>query len=120
MAEAFYFFKRVLQDGLDRDVPWDEFDVLFIGGSTEWKLSERAYDFVAEAKSLGKWVHVGRVNSWRRYKAFSDAGADSCDGTFIAYGPDVNWERTLGWIGSRQSHKTLVQECRKESNHESG
>jgi hypothetical protein len=33
----------VAQDGLeDLVVPWDWFDVLFIGGSTEWKLSTHA------------------------------------------------------------------------------
>src|SRR5215216_3839873 len=37
----------VAQDGLESEiVPWDEFDVLFIGGSTNWKLSKCAQRFV--------------------------------------------------------------------------
>ena len=57
----------VAQDGLeDLDVPWDDFDVLFIGGSTEWKLGPHARALAAEAKARGKGVHMGRVNSQRR------------------------------------------------------
>jgi len=29
-------------------------------------------------------VHVGRVNCWKRYKAYADLGADTCDGSGIA------------------------------------
>lgn len=89
----------VAQDGLEElEVPWDEFDVLFIGGSTEWKLSPHAARLCREAKDWGKRVHMGRVNSGRR-KAIADLfECDSADGTFLAFGPDVNLPRLLSWM----------------------
>lgn len=88
----------VAQDGLENlTVPWDDFDVLFIGGTTSWKLGAHARELVAEAKRRGKWVHMGRVNSERRWKYAEAIGADSCDGTFLTYGPDVNLPRLMAW-----------------------
>lgn len=89
----------VAQDGLEAlDVPWDAFDCLFIGGTTAWKLSDHAIRLMAEAKRRGKWVHVGRVNSKRRYQWCHSHGADSADGTFVAFGPDVNIPRLEKWL----------------------
>jgi len=89
----------VAQDGAEvTGLPWDSFDCLFIGGTTEWKLSEASYGLVAEGKRRGKWVHVGRVNSLRRLKAFQVAGADSADGTFLAFGPDTNLPKLTYWV----------------------
>lgn len=65
-----------VQDGMEvGDVPKDA-DVVFIGGSTEWKW-----------KYLRLWtenfpkVHVARVNSERMLWMADEAGAASCDGT---------------------------------------
>ena len=70
------------QDGItDHPIPWDRFDAFFLGGSTEWKLSAEAAALVLYAKSLGKWVHMGRVNSQRRLKYAMSIGCDSVDGT---------------------------------------
>jgi len=89
----------VAQDGLeDLEVPWEEFDVLFIGGSTEWKLGPAARDLIREAKDRGKHVHMGRVNSERRYRYAHEIGCDSVDGTFLTFGPDVNLPRLLAWV----------------------
>jgi hypothetical protein len=89
----------VAQDGLEAlDVPWDAFDCLMIGGTTGWKLSDHAIRLMAEAKARGKWVHVGRVNSKRRYQWCHSHGADSADGTFVAFGPDVNIPRLARWL----------------------
>jgi hypothetical protein len=88
----------VAQDGLERlDVPWTWFDVLFIGGSTSWKLGPAARGLTAEAKKHGKRVHMGRVNSLRRLMYADAIGCDSADGTYLSYGPDVNLPRLLGW-----------------------
>lgn len=87
------------QDGLeDLTIPWDDFDVLFIAGSTAWKLGAAAASIAYQAKAHGKWVHMGRVNSWRRLKYAAAIGCDSCDGTYLAYGPDVNLPRLLNWL----------------------
>ena len=88
----------VAQDGQeDLTVPWDEFDCLFIGGTTSWKLGPYARELVREAKARGKWVHMGRVNSERRWRYADAIGCDSCDGTFLTFGPDVNLPRLLAW-----------------------
>lgn len=91
----------VAQDGLEKlTVPWDDFDVLFIGGTTGWKLGPHARALVAEAKARGKWVHMGRVNSQRRYSYARHIGCDSADGTYLAFGPDVNLPAVLSWARS--------------------
>jgi hypothetical protein len=88
----------VAQDGLeDLTIPWDDFDVLFIGGSTEWKLGSAARSLVALAKLKGKHVHMGRVNSERRYLYALNIGCDSVDGTYLTFGPDVNLPNVLAW-----------------------
>lgn len=65
-----------VQDGMTpEDVPGDA-DVIFVGGTTEWKW-----------RTVLIWcqhfprVHVGRVNSYRLLWSSHDAGAESCDGT---------------------------------------
>lgn len=89
----------VAQDGLENlTVPWDTFDCLFIGGSTAWKLGEAARNLTAEAKKRGKWVHMGRVNSFSRLKYANDIGCDSADGTYLAFGPKRNLDNLLSWL----------------------
>jgi hypothetical protein len=89
----------VAQDGIeDIAIDWDAFDVLFVGGTTDWKLSERAIGVMADAKRRGKWVHAGRVNSLRRLRLMQMAGADSADGTFVAIAPRTNIPRMEAWL----------------------
>ncbi len=65
-----------VQDGMTPvDVPRNA-DVVFVGGSTEWKW--RTVEMWCRAFVS---VHVGRVNSYRRLWQCHDAGAESCDGT---------------------------------------
>lgn len=72
----------VAQNGAsEQNVPWDELDALFIGGDTAWKLGPEAEHLVRVAKQLGKWVHMGRVNSARRIRYALAIGCDSFDGT---------------------------------------
>jgi len=75
-------------------VPWDDFDALFIGGTTAWKLSEAVYQLCQEAKRRGKWVHMGRVNSLRRMRLAESFGCDSADGTMLRFDPNRNVQ---GW-----------------------
>lgn len=75
----------VCQDGQeDLPIPWDDIAAVFIGGSTEWKLSAHVEHIIKAAKALDKWTHVGRVNDPCRWDHFEKMGADSCDGTGIA------------------------------------
>lgn len=91
----------VAQDGLeyyiDR-IDWDDIDALFLGGSTEWKLSEDAADCVAEAKAAGCWVHMGRVNSGRRIRRAIAMGCDSADGTYLAYTGAAGHADLVKWL----------------------
>jgi hypothetical protein len=88
----------VAQDGWDeKTTPWQEFDVLFVGGSTEFKF-RGGRDAVAEAKKRGKQAHMGRVNSLDRLRASIGIGCDSADGTCLRFGPDKNWPHLLYWL----------------------
>lgn len=74
-----------MQDGQEHmPIPWDGIAAIFIGGSTQWKVSEHATHCIKAAQALGKWVHVGRVNEPARFEHFEKLGVDSVDGTGIA------------------------------------
>lgn len=76
------------QDGLTSEmVPWDDIDAYFVGGTTDWKLSPESFALAAEAKSRGKWVHMGRVNSRKRFLLANSHGFDSADGTVLRFDP---------------------------------
>jgi hypothetical protein len=88
----------VIQDGQPANlIPWEEIAVLFVGGSSEWKMSEPARELVAEAKRRGKWVHMGRVNGHRRLRYAKAIGCDSFDGT------SLSWYRDR-WLGDFIQH----------------
>ncbi|WP_433635563.1 hypothetical protein [Nocardia sp. CA-120079] len=116
----------VAQNGA-RCLPWDEFDVLFLGGvlecpsclgrrhigdkrvrrakcvrcrqvMAEWKLSHAARDLTLEAMHRGKTVHMGRVSSEIRIVYAVRAGVDSADGTYLTKGPDINLVNLLRWL----------------------
>lgn len=98
----------VAQDGLEgMAVDWDAFDVLFIGGSTSWKLSHHAKVLTARAKQQGKSVHMGRVNGVRRMQTALMWGCDSADGTYLAYGPDKNVPRLCHFLDSLERSPPL-------------
>jgi len=64
------------QDGMTcADIP-NGADVVFIGGTKQWKWS--VIDEMCEAFPR---VHVGRVNTYSLLRRAQDAGAESCDGT---------------------------------------
>lgn len=77
-------------------IPWDDFDCLFIGGSTEWKLGSGAASLAGQAKNKDMWVHMGRVNSKKRLLYAASIGCDSADGTFLRF---VNRDVTLDGVG---------------------
>ncbi len=64
---------------------------------TEWKTEPAAALLVREAKARGKYVHMGRVNSGRRWRYAALLGCDSADGTFVAIAPDTNLRRLARW-----------------------
>lgn len=77
----------VAQDGLE-SLSWPaDYDALFVGGSTAWKLSDAADWCIKQAKQASKWTHVGRVNGGKRIRHFKLIGVDSVDGTSICFNP---------------------------------
>lgn len=108
----------VAQDGLEdmlADVPWELVDVLFLGGSTEWKLSDGARACVAEARRRGKRTHMGRVNSYKRLALAQSWGVDTADGTFLAYGPVKNLPRLTAWLDKLTHTKAANDNGRKHT-----
>lgn len=98
IARAGWSPALVGQDGMSTldlpdDLPW-----LFVGGSTEWKLSLNCKALILAAQARGARIHIGRVNSARRYRRFADIGCDSADGTHIGFGPDKYLPQVLGWM----------------------
>jgi hypothetical protein len=93
------------EDGL---IPWGEFDVLFLAGSTEWKTGPAAERLSREARDRGIKVHMGRVNSRERMIIAEWFGCDTADGTYLAFGPDVNLPRLTSWIGELHASPSLM------------
>lgn len=93
-----------VQDGMTpEDVPTGA-EVVFIGGSTEWKWANMAM----WCESFPR-VHVGRVNTYRRLWQCHDAGAESCDGTGWTRGDQRQHRGLLAYLeeasGNRRRHE---------------
>lgn len=96
------------QDGIERlTVPWADLDVVFLGGSTGWKLGPHAAELTRQAHARGVWVHMGRVNSLKRIRYADYIGCDSADGTYLRSGPDVNLPKLLRWCGRIEQQGVL-------------
>lgn len=75
----------VAQDGAESlPIPWDQLAAVFIGGSTDWKMSDYASQIIKAAQLLGKRTHVGRVNTRERWAHFEKLGVDTADGTGVS------------------------------------
>lgn len=99
------------QDGLQpEEVPWNDFECFFIGGTTSWKLGHMAFSIAEQAKSKGKWLHMGRVNSRQRMIYAKSIGCDSVDGTtFSMFGDnDLGWGLGFAASEGQQTRMELV------------
>lgn len=75
----------VAQDGQENlPIPWEMIEAIFIGGTTQFKMSKSAVDIIRTAQAMGKWVHVGRVNDPTRWTYFENLKVGSVDGTGIS------------------------------------
>ena len=93
----------VLQDGVTSGmVPWDDLDVVFIGGGNGFKEAHSTHQLVLEAQDRGKQVHMGRVNTRRRLRIAGQWGCDSVDGTTLAFSPDRTLPSLLRWLDPDQ------------------
>lgn len=88
----------VAQDGQPgSEIPWELIGALFIGGTTEFKLSPEAERLGREAKRRGLWLHMGRVNSRKRFDYARATGCDSVDGTSYSRWRNTWLPDALGW-----------------------
>lgn len=77
-----YIKAFVAQDGFDE---WPKnADAIFIGGSDEFKDSAECDQIVVAALNENKHVHIGRVNTFKRFHHFHKLGAHTCDGSGIS------------------------------------
>lgn len=105
MRDLGYKVAYVAQNGQeDVPLPWDDFDVLFIGGDDPFKLGPFVRTLVADAKARGKWVHMGRVNSFKRWRYADAIGCDSVDGTALVYDPVGRLAEVLAWTRNNDQH----------------
>lgn len=95
-----------LQDGMTpADIP-DGADVLFVGGTTEWK-----WRTLPAWVATGRRVHVGRVNTIEKVHACERLGVESVDGTgWFRDSEDGAKVRALdAWLsGKLQPHPELL------------
>lgn len=95
-----------VQDGMThRDVPHDA-DVVFVGGSTEWKWTTFS-DWCARFPR----VHVGRVNTWRNLIRADKAGAESCDGTGWTRGDQRQWRALEAFVSGQRCNQLELEEA---------
>ena len=91
------------QNGLTATAtPWRELDALFIGGDTAWKLGPEARNLIGIARGLGKWAHMGRVNSQRRLRYAESVGVQSVDGSGFSRFPEAMLAKADGWYQQPQ------------------
>ncbi|CAB4133840.1 hypothetical protein UFOVP263_20 [uncultured Caudovirales phage] len=97
----------VLQDGIGNfSIDWDRVDAVFVGGSDNFKTSSEAINACKTAKILGKWVHVGRVNTASRVAQWIGL-ANSIDGSGISRF-DSRLEEVLFEIIGTNPQKDLI------------
>lgn len=91
----------VAQDGCAGPdlIPWGRFDVLFLGGTDEFKLGREGALVARLGVLRGVPVHMGRVNSRKRLKYAIEMHCATVDGTYLAFGPEKNLARLARWHG---------------------
>ena len=100
----------VLQDGIgNHRIDWSKLSAVFVGGSDDFKESDEARAAIKTAKMLGKWVHVGRVNTYERCRYFMELDCDSLDGSGISR-YDHMLENVLAAVrGEPDPHRTALE-----------
>jgi len=94
-----------VQDGMSPDDVPDDADVIFVGGSTEWKW-----------RTLPIWgreferVHAARVNTYRLLWMADDCGVESCDGTGFTRGDQKQWNGLCEYLEESTAGKRNQRE----------
>lgn len=88
-----------IQNGVEHcSLCWDDFDAIFIAGDKEFKTSRIARGICEQAVTRGKHIHIARRNSCRALQEAQGMYADTCDGTYLRFGPDKNWPKMQAWF----------------------
>lgn len=90
----------IAQDGSESLTIPETCAAVFIGGSTDWKLSASAITVIRKAQTIGKRIHIGRVNWGARYNHFNllEGSEDfTCDGTRTRF--DGTKKTMAAWAG---------------------
>jgi len=96
----------IAQDGQEC-LPFPDYDWMFIGGTTEWKMGDGAKKCILRAQEIDKPVHVGRVNSLSRFRYFQRLGVYSVDGTSPCFAPDYYKRRYTNAVSQLDFHNAL-------------
>ena len=97
----------VAQNGAESLPIPDDCAAVFIAGTTAWKESHEAITVIQRAQAMGKHIHIGRVNWWRRYQLFASLpGSENFtfDGNRQAF--DGTEATIAAWSGYEQSTAT--------------
>jgi len=98
----------VLQNGVRPGlVPWDDCDVVFIGGDDEFKGGRVARAMIDDARARGKSVHMGRVNTFRRLKLAATMGCHTADGRTLALFP-ATLRQMLRWLADNRVQQQVL------------
>lgn len=74
----------VLQDGVaELEIPWKNLSGVFLGGSDAFRILPSTTNILKAAKILGKWIHIGRLNSPDQIKNWCEI-ANSLDGSGLS------------------------------------
>lgn len=87
----------VIQDGQEKiKIPWNDIDAVFLGATDEWR-KKHALRFAYQAAWYSKWIHIGRVGSYKKLKWARSIGANSIDSTWWSKNKR-NFERLKQWL----------------------
>lgn len=123
----------VFQDGIENmnhdAIPWNDFDVAFIGGGDAFKLGyptdwtpgnttiyysrscprvRRFMELMHRCHCEGKPIHVGRVNTKIRLAYSILIGAASADGTLIGRAGEQGLDRIRRWLPELTNSSPII------------
>ena len=96
-----------VQDGMTPDDVPDEADVIFVGGSTDWK-----WQSLPMWAETGRRIHVGRVNEIYKVELCESLGVESVDGTGWMRGTSGGRQAKdlEAWLERKRKQKTVSKE----------
>lgn len=108
IRELGYRAAFVLQNGVTPGlVPWDDTDVVFIGGDDAFKDSPECRRVVDRALGLGKTAHWGRANGLGRLITAASMGCTTADGKTLALYP-ATLRPMMRWLRDNRVRQAVL------------